>query len=270
MTRSQLRIGEIARLLGITPKTVRHYHKLGLLPEPERSEGGYRLYGVDELQQLGRIRRLSGIGLSLQQIKFILDADDPDSLLRETLHRLSRELAAQQERIEARRRRIESYLAEGRSLAEVTQPEAPSPTYQMLSARLGGYLTIPETLAEFDKHLFSQLDSFDWGEAYAEGWQTAAGAFETQTEVRAVVLSLSEKLIALQSMSEDDPQIQVWADEVVKSKVYELMAALFNAPSPMSTLESPVADAMRQIVQQSVDHHLAPAQRRFLSLLAMP
>ena len=39
--RTQLHIGEIAQLLGITPKAIRHYQKVGLLAEPERSEAGY-------------------------------------------------------------------------------------------------------------------------------------------------------------------------------------------------------------------------------------
>ena len=42
--RARLRIGEVAELLGVTPKAIRHYHKRGLLAEPTRSEGGYRLY----------------------------------------------------------------------------------------------------------------------------------------------------------------------------------------------------------------------------------
>jgi predicted site-specific integrase-resolvase len=42
--RARLQIGEVVALLGVTPKAIRHYHKRGLLAEPTRSEGGYRLY----------------------------------------------------------------------------------------------------------------------------------------------------------------------------------------------------------------------------------
>ena len=59
-----LTIGELARLAGVTPKAIRHYHKVGLLREPERSEAGYRLYGAEDLLRLGRVRRLAGLGLS--------------------------------------------------------------------------------------------------------------------------------------------------------------------------------------------------------------
>jgi DNA-binding transcriptional MerR regulator len=49
-----LRIGEVARLVGVTTKTGRHYEKVGLLGEPERSEAGFRLYTADDLLRLQR------------------------------------------------------------------------------------------------------------------------------------------------------------------------------------------------------------------------
>ena len=70
--RTQLHIGEIAQLLGVTPKAIRHYQKVGLLAEPERSEAGYRLYGAQNRLRLQRIRRLQALGLSLKQIKVVL------------------------------------------------------------------------------------------------------------------------------------------------------------------------------------------------------
>jgi DNA-binding transcriptional MerR regulator len=47
--REGLRIGEVAEVLGISANAVRYYHEAGLVPEPERSEGGYRLYGAREV-----------------------------------------------------------------------------------------------------------------------------------------------------------------------------------------------------------------------------
>ena len=63
--RERLRIGEAARLVGVTPKTVRHYEKIGLLPAAERSESGYRLYAANDLLRLNRVKRLRSLGLSL-------------------------------------------------------------------------------------------------------------------------------------------------------------------------------------------------------------
>ena len=64
--RERLRIGEVAGLVGVTTKTVRHDEKIGLLQRPERSESGYRLYAADELLEVHRIKRLRSLGLSLR------------------------------------------------------------------------------------------------------------------------------------------------------------------------------------------------------------
>ena len=67
--RERLRIGEVAKLLGVTPKTLRHYEKVGLLRQPERTEAGYCLFCADDLLRLHRIKRLRSLGLSLAQVK---------------------------------------------------------------------------------------------------------------------------------------------------------------------------------------------------------
>ncbi len=69
-----LRIGQVAALVGVTPKTVRHYHQIGLLPEPPRTANGYRVYGVAEVVRLKLIRRLKAVGLSLDDIAAIVRA----------------------------------------------------------------------------------------------------------------------------------------------------------------------------------------------------
>ncbi len=50
-------------------KTILYYHKIGLLQEPERSQGGYRLYGAAELTRMQFIKRLKSLGLDLKRIK---------------------------------------------------------------------------------------------------------------------------------------------------------------------------------------------------------
>lgn len=67
----------LAELAGTTLRAVRHYHELGLLPEPPRTSNGYKHYDVTHLVQLMRIRRLTGLGLSLEQIAAQRDGGDP-------------------------------------------------------------------------------------------------------------------------------------------------------------------------------------------------
>ena len=61
-------IAEVCEQTGLSPRTVRYYEEIGLLPGVRRSEGGRRVYGADELERLGFITRLKALGLSLAEI----------------------------------------------------------------------------------------------------------------------------------------------------------------------------------------------------------
>ncbi|WP_150119335.1 MerR family transcriptional regulator, partial [Enteractinococcus helveticum] len=60
-----MRIGELAEVVGVSSRTIRHYHHEGLLPEPSRDSNGYRRYTIADLTLLLRIRHLRELGLSV-------------------------------------------------------------------------------------------------------------------------------------------------------------------------------------------------------------
>ena len=70
-----LTIGQAAAFAGVTVKTVRHYHRLGLVEEPERDGSGYRRYGSTDLLRLVQVRTLAEAGIPLAKIGDLLDAD---------------------------------------------------------------------------------------------------------------------------------------------------------------------------------------------------
>lgn len=72
--RNGVTIGRAAAFAGVTVKTVRHYHRLGLVGEPERDTSGYRRYGPADLLRLVRVRTLAGAGVPLAEIGPLLDA----------------------------------------------------------------------------------------------------------------------------------------------------------------------------------------------------
>jgi DNA-binding transcriptional MerR regulator len=87
MTETQLtyRIGEVAELVGTTPRTIRYYEEVGLLPAPPTHEKGrHRTYGegdVARLQELIRLRDL--LGVSLEELKTLVEAEEARAVLRE-------------------------------------------------------------------------------------------------------------------------------------------------------------------------------------------
>jgi DNA-binding transcriptional MerR regulator len=71
-----VRIGELAEASGMTTKTLRFYEEAGLLPAPERTSGGYRDYDPEVVPRLDFIRRSRAAGLTLAQIRDVLDVRD--------------------------------------------------------------------------------------------------------------------------------------------------------------------------------------------------
>jgi DNA-binding transcriptional MerR regulator len=101
------RIGEVAKLTGLTVRTLHHYDDIGLLEPAERTEAGYRVYGDADLRRLYRILALREMGLPLGEIATTFEryGDDPRPLLRRHLARIDDQLALA-ERLRSRLARI--------------------------------------------------------------------------------------------------------------------------------------------------------------------
>lgn len=113
-----LTIGQLAKYAGVTVRAVRHYHQIGLLPEPERDDSGYRKYGAPAVVSLIKIRTLADAGVPLSQIGGMLEADE--AAVAEAVERIDTSLREQIDRLETIRKQI-AQLAAGDSL--VLPPE---------------------------------------------------------------------------------------------------------------------------------------------------
>lgn len=76
-----LTIKQLADYVGVTVRAVRHYHRIGLLDEPERTASGYRDYGAEDVIALQRIKVLADAGVPLARVRDLMDAD-PATLAR--------------------------------------------------------------------------------------------------------------------------------------------------------------------------------------------
>lgn len=73
MRQREMKIGELAKISGLTTKTIRYYELHRLLDEPQRTMSGYRLYGQGDVERLEFIKKAKRLGLSLEEIRDILD-----------------------------------------------------------------------------------------------------------------------------------------------------------------------------------------------------
>jgi DNA-binding transcriptional MerR regulator len=103
----RLSVKEVAELARVTPRTVRYYHSIGLLPEPERDSSGYRRYGGRDVVALVHITRLRALGMPLAQIAERVGAPDSDGAsLAEALGALADDIDAEISRLAATRDRL--------------------------------------------------------------------------------------------------------------------------------------------------------------------
>jgi len=106
-------IGRAAAILGTTAKAIRTYHARGLVAEPPRDSSGYRRYDSATLVRLARVRRLRGVGLSIDAIAPLLVAGDGGAALRAELRRLDADLEIEVRRLQDRRTLLAALLDEG-------------------------------------------------------------------------------------------------------------------------------------------------------------
>jgi MerR family copper efflux transcriptional regulator len=76
MESRRLRSGELARLAGVSPDTLRHYERVGVLPRPERTAAGYRQYPAGAIERVRLVRGAIAIGFSLAELGRILRVRD--------------------------------------------------------------------------------------------------------------------------------------------------------------------------------------------------
>lgn len=109
-----LTIGQLASYAGVTIRTVRHYHQVGLLPEPERDRSGYRSYDAAAVVRLIRIRTLADAGVPLARVQELLDADTDTFGV--AVEEIDRRLRAEIRELQQHRKRI-AQLGSGDTLA---------------------------------------------------------------------------------------------------------------------------------------------------------
>ncbi|MCX4801912.1 MerR family transcriptional regulator [Streptomyces sp. NPDC058682] len=205
-----MRIGEIAAVVGLTTRAIRHYHHVGLLPEPERRPNGYRAYSLRDAVLLARVRRLTELGLSLDEVRDVL-ADDAGRELADVLTELDADLARQEAEIQERRRRLAVLLAAGPGEAEPLSPG--------LAALLAKAPPTDSPSAAKDREHLTLLDATGAGgqEMYA-----ALGPLATDPAVLALYVRLDE----LADAPVDDPRIPPLAAELVAAVPDEVFAAI--------------------------------------------
>ncbi|MFD7663589.1 MerR family transcriptional regulator [Streptomyces sp. NPDC059788] len=223
-----MRIGELAAVVGVTTRAVRHYHRIGLLPEPQRQPNGYREYTLRDAVELARVRRLTELGLSLDEVKDVL-ADDAGKELLEILTELDADLARQEEAIRQRRARLARLFEQARQTGRLPAEAPVSPELAAIfdnMARAWERAPGPEpAMAAKERQLLALLETGSPGGD--RGWldtmvRSLSGDPAAMERAYAVYAQLDE----LAGAAEDDPRVERTARAIVDSIPQEAAQAL--------------------------------------------
>jgi DNA-binding transcriptional MerR regulator len=195
-----LTISQLAAYAGVTTRAVRHYHQIGLLPEPARDASGYRRYGAKAVVSLIKIRTLANAGVPLSQIGRMLQADA--DAFAASIEKIDSHLRDEIERLEASRKQI-AQLAAGDSLA--LPPEVVAyldrlrqigASERMVQAELEGWILVaarwPDHIPEIMPSKFAQLENPQLVRLYRLGselFDSDPGIDDPRTEELADILA---------------------------------------------------------------------------------
>ncbi len=258
--RTYLRIGEVAHLLGITTKTIRHYHKVGLLAEPERTHAEYRLYSARDVLRLLRIRRLQDLGLSLAQIKTFLGEPEEEDSLRRVLKRIAAEIDDQMRQLQERRERIQTLLARD-SLDAVENPAGTPPILALAQARFAEQGIVPDEAAwKQDRAIFGALDALHLPEHTRQQLHETVRRTMDDPELLRRIGAIGERFAALAGEAADSPQVDLLVDEALRSNWLDQLQPFHPGDAQLGTGR----DLLGMLLTEMAATLLSPAQQRFL------
>jgi DNA-binding transcriptional MerR regulator len=237
-------ISELANLVGVTVRTIRHYHRLGLLPEPVRRGNGYRSYGPADLIRLSRIRRMQETGLSLADIGRLLNDSSDEARehgTRAALLALDEELATQQRDLHRRREAIGAVLA---GPADLTLP----PELAVLLDRWGAVGFPAQSLA-VERDSLALIVAL-----HPEQIPSLVGMYAAMLDGDPEMVGLGMRFAAMTETPADDPAVDALATELATALRQRL-------PS------TPGSGGLPPVVEAFMAESLSPAQKRCVDLI---
>ncbi|MEL6308579.1 MAG: MerR family transcriptional regulator [Chloroflexota bacterium] len=263
MSRYRLRISELASLVGVTAKTIRHYHTIGLLDEPERSESSYRLYNATHLVRLNRIVRLKALGFSLSQIQDIFSADNRDEALRTALDQRYDELRALIDDLTAQLDKVSHYRADHYRLHNIELPDNPGKNYHYVKERMVESDDMPEAFI-YDSAFMAELDSINWPLSVHKAFQERVNRSADDPDLQAYRRKLLQELVRIRDLPEDDPEIVSAAWGVIQTEGGRKMSAI--GKERMKSMEI-YERLLEDTVELLAAERYTPAQYRFVITL---
>jgi DNA-binding transcriptional MerR regulator len=239
-----LTISQLARYVGVTVRAVRHYHALGLLPEPARDASGYRRYGAEAVIALTRIKTLAAAGVPLRQIETLLAAPPAD--FQAAITSIQADITQQMAQLEDTKRRLDALQS-------------------------GDRLFVSEAVADYLTYL-RKLGLSDATVAYERGaWILISALYPQQADVWAAekqamiarpdIAALYRQLDQARTWPKHDPRLVKLAKKIVRLSAR-------RAAAPLAGYDALAADTRGQALINQHGLEASPSLQQLRDTLA--
>ncbi|MFC4603649.1 MerR family transcriptional regulator [Rhodococcus kronopolitis] len=266
-----MRIGQLADAAGTTTRTVRHYHRLGLLEEPRRRSNRYREYDVGDVLRLMRVRWLADSGVPLSAVPNILSDDavgDGGSNPAVDLRALIDALDGERERLARRQTRLTAMLADveaGRPLSALPAEVAEALAVAVAAAEA------PVVVAALRRE-WDLLEMLALSGSVPESYLASYAAVVADDERRPRYLSLLADWSALEGREPDSAEADIdalarrlidwFTDEDVAAALESGEIDTSDAAEMVVSLEEVIPDPSQREVVLRVQRVLAGREER--------
>lgn len=261
-------IGEVAALLGITPKTIQHYDQIGLLTPSARDTNNYRLYDMTQVTQLQQILRLKQFGLSLKQIEIILKSENPDELVQVVLSQHVSNVRNEISRLQEQLAVTQDFLSTGETFSQ-----SGSLHKSFLSAMTAfsdavkrRSTSVSDILVAVEHDVMARLDQFEWDTNYEVFWHDAGIDLMDRLTDEGLFTFWMERYVALATMDADDLQGATWIEEFSHSPVRQMLKYTL-VPAKSSILPEKQQQKIFRLLPVLLYQYGSPLQKQFVDLL---
>jgi DNA-binding transcriptional MerR regulator len=137
-----LHSGALAKATGVSPDTIRHYERIGVLPRASRTDSGYRVYAASAVERVLVVRRALRIGFTLTELAEVLKARDAGGAPCQRVYKLAREklkgITADIEALKQTQRYLKQVLGDWEHRMQRTAPGQKSNLLHSLTGDIGG------------------------------------------------------------------------------------------------------------------------------------
>lgn len=199
MSQQLLTISQLAKYVGVTVRAVRHYHALGLLPEPLRDSSGYRRYGADAVIRLTRIKTLADAGVPLSEIETLVEASADE--FTQAVTSIKADISKRIWQLKETKQRLDSlYSGERMFVSEVVANYLESLRHMGLS----------EATVSYESDAWILISALY--PKYADAWAAEKQKMIASPDIASLYLRLDE----VQNWSTDDPRLRELAEDIVR------------------------------------------------------